>query len=104
MTQAACKYGHLVDLEWPPQELAAQIVAVLAERPERHRSWFPADHPLALAMGQPHGQTVEELRAETAWLNEQVSPPPPTDQPPLAEVLATYGLGLADDGTTLRRL
>lgn len=101
--QMACKDGHAFTIAWPPAELVGQVVAVLAERPERWRSWFPQDHPLAVATGQPHGQTIDVLRAETQWLNEQANPAP-GGRPPLEQVLSDYGFTLADDGATLRRL
>lgn len=58
-----CAKGHPISIEWPKG--AAQVMAVLAERPdEQHRNWFPDGHPFAVATGQPHGQSVAELRAE----------------------------------------
>ncbi|MFI6228636.1 hypothetical protein ACIBCR_15145 [Micromonospora echinospora] len=101
--EAACRFGHPFRVVWPPQDLAAQVVAVLEERVEQHRSWFPSGHPLAVATGQPHGQTVEELREETRWLQEQAAQQPIVP-PGLDQVLAGFGLALAEDGTTLRRL
>lgn len=58
----ACINGHRIVLNWPRG--AAQAMAALADRPEENRNWFPADHPFAVATGQPHGQTVAELKAE----------------------------------------
>ncbi len=49
--------------EWPRD--AADITTVLAARGNsRWMSWFPADHPLAVAAGCPHGQSVADLLAE----------------------------------------
>jgi hypothetical protein len=49
--------------EWP--EDAEDIAAVLAARGNPHwMNWFPADHPLALKSGCPHGQSVADLLAE----------------------------------------
>lgn len=59
-----CAAGHAMTLHWPGN--AAQIMAVLSERlSDKRRNWFPRNHPLAIQLGQPHGQTVDELRAET---------------------------------------
>lgn len=59
-----CVDGHLLELQWPGN--APQIMAVLGERiAVKRRNWFPKNHPLALALGQPHGQTLDEVRAET---------------------------------------
>lgn len=57
--------GHTFDLEWP--ENMAQILAALDERTaEKRKNWFPKGHPLAVATGQPHGQSARELREEAA--------------------------------------
>lgn len=60
---AACVDGHALDLEWPSN--AAALMAALSERinPAR-RNWFPHNHPLALGLGKPHGQTPDDLRRE----------------------------------------
>lgn len=58
-----CVNGHTSDLVWP--DGIAQILAALGERTsEKRRNWFPKDHPVAVATGQPHGQSVRELKAE----------------------------------------
>lgn len=58
-----CISGHPSRLDWPDN--AAQLMAVLQERlSDKRRNWFPAGHPLAVNLGQPHGQTLDELRAE----------------------------------------
>jgi hypothetical protein len=50
-------------VEWPPN--AAEITAELDRRPVPDtRNWFPEDHPLALASGRDHGQTVSQLADE----------------------------------------
>lgn len=55
--------GHPFELVWPPN--MAQILAALDERTaEKRKNWFPKGHPFAVATGQPHGQTVRELREE----------------------------------------
>lgn len=60
---ATCATGHRCDLDWPDK--APQVMAALQERlSEKRRNWFPKDHPLAAAIGAPHGQSIRELRAE----------------------------------------
>jgi len=57
--------GHLNALVWSGN--MAAILAALSERiSAKRRNWFPTGHPLAVAGGFPHGQTPDELRAETA--------------------------------------
>ncbi|MFJ1539279.1 hypothetical protein ACIODS_12120 [Micromonospora chalcea] len=100
--QAVCdNCGRPADLVWPAG--LPEILAALERRPvPATRNWFPADHPLAVAGGLPHGQTVADLDAETeAHLAAEQAPP---ERPPLEAMLADYGFTLAGDGTTLRRL
>lgn len=55
--------GHLMSLVWP--DGIEGVMTVLGERTsEKRRNWFPADHPVALRLGQPHGETVDDLRHE----------------------------------------
>lgn len=55
--------GLLTGVDWPSN--ADDIWNALGERPApRNRNWFPQSHPLALRAGLPHGQSVDELRAE----------------------------------------
>lgn len=50
-------------ISWPPD--LAEITAVLALRPvPQTRNWYPADHDTAVRFRVPHGQSVEQLRAE----------------------------------------
>ena len=63
--QMTCVDGHLSDLEWPDDMPA--VLAALAERlADKRKNWFPHGHPVAVRGGLPHGQTPDELRAETA--------------------------------------
>lgn len=59
-----CSYCQMVTpVDWPPN--MADIMAVLMLRPVPHtRNWYPKDHDVALRFRVPHGQTVDELRAE----------------------------------------
>jgi hypothetical protein len=92
------------DIEWPPN--ADQIMAALAKRPApKHRNWFPAGHPLAVRAEIPHGQTVHELDEETdRHAADHLQPPEDQQRRELDQLLATYGLRLAPDGESLRRL
>lgn len=55
----------LADIDWPSDSVMDGIMAVLAKRPVPHtRNWFPQDHPVAVRARIPHGQSVEDLRAE----------------------------------------
>lgn len=57
--------GLFSPIEWPAN--ADGITEALAQRGvPKTRNWFPEGHSLALRAGCPHGQTVAELRAETA--------------------------------------
>lgn len=60
-----CKLGdaETVTVEWPPN--MADIMTVLMLRPIPHtRNWYPAEHDTALKYRLPHGQTIDDLRAE----------------------------------------
>lgn len=62
-----CKFGEAetVPVEWPAN--MADIMTVLMLRPVPHtRNWYPGDHDTAVKHRVPHGQTVDELRAENA--------------------------------------
>lgn len=55
----------LSNIEWPDNP--DEIWEALSERPaDKFRNWFPREHELALRANVPHGQTVAELREETA--------------------------------------
>lgn len=57
--------GLFSQITWPAD--ADGITDALAQRAvPRTRNWFPEGHSLALRAGCPHGQSVAELRAETA--------------------------------------
>ncbi|WP_328382915.1 hypothetical protein OHQ88_10520 [Micromonospora zamorensis] len=60
-----CVAGHPMSLRWP--DGAPALLAELQRRPdERTRNWYPEGHPAAVRAGLPQGQSVEELRAESA--------------------------------------
>jgi hypothetical protein len=48
---------------WPRRE--HDIFSILRKRPiPGTRNWYPKDHPVAVRFHVPHGQTIEDLRAE----------------------------------------
>lgn len=47
---------------WPKN--ADAIWGVLSKRPITNRNWYYADHPLAVLLQLPHGQTVSDLEQE----------------------------------------
>jgi hypothetical protein len=60
-----CSYCNLRDVpvEWPDD--MPGIMTVLARRPVPHtRNWYPAGHETAVRFNVPHGQSVDDLRAE----------------------------------------
>lgn len=62
-----CKLGdaETVPIDWPPN--MADITTVLMLRPIPHtRNWYPKDHNTAVKSRTPHGQSVDDLRAENA--------------------------------------
>jgi|SRR5690349_7648748 len=60
-----CTSGHPFMVELPAPTTEAQIVSALSERAsEKRKNWFPKGHPLAVLTGQPHGQSVRDLRRE----------------------------------------
>lgn len=62
----ACSYCKATaPIDWP-QDMA-DIMQVLVLRPIPHtRNWYPKDHDTALKFHVPHGQSVDDLRAENA--------------------------------------
>lgn len=66
MPEFHCSYCKLTaPIDWPPN--LADITAVLALRPIPHtRNWYPKDHNTALKYRVPHGQSIDDLRAENA--------------------------------------
>lgn len=55
--------GMQAPVVWPDRPHA--LLAVLSRRPVPDtRNWYPADHPVAIRFGLPHGQSVADLEAE----------------------------------------
>jgi hypothetical protein len=61
-----CSYcGMQAVIEWPDSEFMVGAMAVLMQRPvPDNRNWYPADHDVATRFRIPHGQTLDDLRAE----------------------------------------
>jgi hypothetical protein len=61
-----CARGHAMSIEMPPENVAAQIAAVLADRDfDADRAWYPTGHPGAAAAGHPTGQSIADLILES---------------------------------------
>jgi hypothetical protein len=69
-----CFECHLVaPVEWPRE--AQELWEALMVRPvPATRNWFPAGHRPAVRAGCPHGQTVDDLHAETAEHAHELMP------------------------------
>lgn len=63
-TEFHCSYcGMTAPIEWPAD--MTDILGVLMLRPVPHtRNWYPQGHGVAVRFRIPHGQTVDDLRAE----------------------------------------
>lgn len=57
--------GHIATIEWP-SDPDGIWEALEVRRMPKTRNWFPKNHELALRANAPHGQSVEDLIAETA--------------------------------------
>jgi hypothetical protein len=54
---------QIAEIDWPPN--VADIMAVLERRPIPHtRNWYPSGHDTAVRFRVPHGQSIDDLRAE----------------------------------------
>jgi hypothetical protein len=62
----ACSYcGIQATIEWPSRDFQVAAMDVLMLRPiPATRNWYPKDHDVATRFRIPHGQSVEDLRAE----------------------------------------
>lgn len=69
-----CSYcGMTAPIDWPPN--LAEILTVLMLRPVPHtRNWYPQDHDVAVRFRIPHGQSVDDLRAENREHGVPTSP------------------------------
>lgn len=63
-SEFGCSYcGATAPIDWPAN--LAEITEVLMLRPIPHtRNWYPAEHETAVKFRVPHGQSIDELRAE----------------------------------------
>lgn len=87
-TSDTCFNGHPLTLVWP--DGIESVVTALAGREERRRNWFPAGHPVAVATGQPNGETPAELADEQAAFEQQEAADKTAQ---VAAALADLGLG-----------
>lgn len=64
----ACSFcGYQGEIAWPDAAFMAAAMEVLSRRPVPNtRNWYPSNHPTAVRFHVPHGQTVDDLRAENA--------------------------------------
>jgi hypothetical protein len=94
-TSETCVNGHTLTLVWSGDTAAA--MTALSERvEERRRNWFPEGHPVAVATGQPNGESPTDLLAEQAAYEE-------TQVDRTAQVVAAVqALGLDFDPVTGR--
>ncbi len=62
----ACSHcGHQGGIEWPDARFMAAVMDILMKRPiPDTRNWYPAGHPVAVNFRIPHGQSIDDLRAE----------------------------------------
>lgn len=65
-SEFSCSYCKATAaIEWP--DGMADLMAVLMLRPVPHtRNWYPSGHDVAVRARIPHGQSVDDLRAENA--------------------------------------
>lgn len=68
LTHFACSNCLQVDaVDWPPNDFMEAVEAVMSARPvPQTRNWYPKDHPTAVTFRVPHGQSLDDLRAENA--------------------------------------
>jgi hypothetical protein len=61
-----CSYcGYQAEITWPEPGFIAEMMPVLLKRPiPATRNWYPADHATAVKFRIPHGQSVDDLKAE----------------------------------------
>lgn len=101
-TGMVCVRAHASSVRWPGN--AEAIAEAVATRPEPNRNWFPDGHPLAAVIGQPTGQTVEDLREETRLFAPELGtvPVPDEDAETIDRILRKSGLELTPDRKHLR--
>jgi hypothetical protein len=98
-TEDVCANGHPFRIAMPPPTMEARIVTALAERDDADKSWFPRNHPLALAGGFPHGQDVDDLLAENERAAQHRAARTGERDKRLRETLATLGVEIGPDGS-----
>jgi len=95
----ACVHGHPFRIQMPPAAEAAAIVAELGRRTqEQDRAWYPRGHARAELAGQPTGQTVAQLRAETVEVEAFRASQQRDRKDRLASILAEHGIHIGANG------
>jgi hypothetical protein len=98
-----CANGHVSELGWDPR--LPQIVTALDERlSDKRRNWFPRGHPLAMVGGLPHGQSPDDLRAETAAGEESDARMVAECRAALVAQMREFGLSVDEAGNVLGRI
>lgn len=93
----ACFYGHPFRIEMPAD--AAAIAAELSRRTqEQDRAWYPRGHARAELAGQPTGQTIAQLRKETAEVERVRAAQRNDRKQQLVAILAEHGVQVGPDG------
>lgn len=104
-TEDVCANGHHFAIEMPPEQLAAQIVGVLSERPrEGDRAWYPQGHPAAARHRQPSGQSVDALIEENRRVAEYRAAEEQANKDLLRETLSGLGIEVRPDGSFSGRI
>lgn len=101
-TEDVCAKGHRYQIDMPPPDLEAQIVAAVAARPEdADKAWYPRGHTRALLAGLPTGQSVDDLIRENEEVARFRADFDRARRARLAELLAEQGIEVMvnDDGT-----
>jgi hypothetical protein len=94
-----CVQGHPFRILMPAERDASAIVEELGRRDlEQDRAWYPAGHVRAELAGQPTGQSVEQLREETAEVTRTRAKQRADRKQRLAAMLAEHGVQVGADG------
>jgi hypothetical protein len=103
-TEDVCANGHAFQIEMPPPQEEARIVAAVAGREERDKGWFPKGHGWSTAAGYPTGQTAADLTAETKAVLKARTEERSHRREYVEKTLADLGLTVQPDGTVTGRI
>jgi hypothetical protein len=99
-TEDVCAKGHAFQIEMPPEQVEARIVAAVADRQEDgDKAWFPKGHGWAEAAGFPTGQTPAELVEEGKHVATRRAEQAAAKRDRTREILADLGIEVRPDGT-----